>query len=223
MTEPSRRRVGILISGRGSNMTALIEAAQDPSYPAEIVAIFSNRPEAAGLARAREAGIPTKVVDHRSFPDRLAFEEALDATLTASNVELLALAGFMRIFTPWFVERWTGRMLNIHPSLLPAFRGTDTHRQALDAGVLIHGCTVHFVTPDLDAGPIVAQAAVPVFPGEPEEALAARVLAQEHVVYPLALRLVCEGAARLVDGRVVHEGSWDSAGTLVSPPVARRR
>jgi phosphoribosylglycinamide formyltransferase-1 len=222
MTEPSRRRVGILISGRGSNMTALIEAAQDPSYPAEIVAVFSNRPEAGGLARAREAGIPTKVVDHRSFPDRLAFEEALDATLTASNVELLALAGFMRIFTPWFVERWTGRMLNIHPSLLPAFRGTDTHRQALDAGVLIHGCTVHFVTPDLDAGPIVTQAAVPVFPGEPEEALAARVLAQEHVVYPRALRLVCEGAARLVDGRVVHEGSWDSAGTLVSPPMARR-
>jgi phosphoribosylglycinamide formyltransferase-1 len=223
MTEPSRRRVGILISGRGSNMTALIEAAQDPSYPAEIVAVFSNRPEAAGLARAREAGIPTKVVDHRSFPDRLAFEEALDATLAASNVELLALAGFMRIFTPWFVERWTGRMLNIHPSLLPAFRGTDTHRQALDAGVLIHGCTVHFVTPDLDAGPIVAQAAVPVCPGEPEEALAARVLAEEHVIYPLALRLVCEGAARLVDGRVVHEGPWDRAGTLVSPPAALRR
>ena len=179
---------------------------------------MSNRPDAAGLTRAAEAGLATVVVDHKSFPDRRAFEDELDGTLRAAGVELLCLAGFMRVFTDPFVERWAGRMLNIHPSLLPAFRGTDTHRQALAAGVLIHGCTVHFVTPDLDAGPIVAQAALRVLPGDTEDSLAARVLAEEHRLYPLALRLVCEGQARLDGGRVQHAASWSGDGALSAPP-----
>jgi phosphoribosylglycinamide formyltransferase-1 len=216
-----RKRVGILISGRGSNLTALIAAARQPDYPADIVLVVSNRPEAAGLARAAEAGIATAVVDHKAFPDRRAFEEELDRTLASANIEILCLAGFMRVFTDWLVTRWTGRMLNIHPSLLPAFRGTDTHRQALAAGVLIHGCTVHFVTPDLDAGPIIAQAAVRVAPGDTEEMLAARVLAEEHRLYPFALRLVCDGKARL-DGDVVHHRFlWHGDETLFAPPCGK--
>ena len=214
----SRKRVGVLISGRGSNLAALITAARQPDYPADIVLVASNRFEAAGLARAAEASIPTAVVDHKAFPDRRAFEEELDRTLQAGGIEILCLAGFMRVLTDWFVERWAGRMLNIHPSLLPAFRGTDTHRQALAAGVLIHGCTVHFVTLDLDAGPIVAQAAVRVLPGDTEETLAARVLAEEHRLYPFALRLVCEGKARLDGERVRHELSWEGIGLLTPPP-----
>jgi len=214
----AKRRIGVLISGRGSNLAALIEAARQPDYPAEIALVVSNRPEAKGLARAAEAGIATAVVEHKRFPDRRAFEEELERTLAASGVEILCLAGFMRIFTPWFVERWVGRMLNIHPSLLPAFRGVDTHRQALAAGVLIHGCTVHFVTPELDAGPIIAQAAVRVVPGDTEETLAARVLAEEHRLYPLALRMVCEGKVRL-DGEVVHHRlTWQGDDTLFAPP-----
>ena len=210
--------MGVLISGRGSNLAALIAAAREEAYPAEIVLVVSNRPEAAGLARAAEAGIATAVVDHNTFPDRRAFEEELDRTLQAAKIEILCLAGFMRVFTDWFVERWAGRMLNIHPSLLPSFRATDTHRQALAAGVLIHGCTVHFVTPDLDAGPIIAQAAVRVVPGNTEETLAARVLAEEHQLYPLALHLVCEGKARL-DGEVVHHRfAWQGDDTLFAPP-----
>jgi phosphoribosylglycinamide formyltransferase-1 len=214
----SRKRVGVLISGRGSNLAARITAARQPDYPADIVLVASNRFEAAGLARAAEASIPTAVVDHKAFPDRRAFEEELDRTLQAAGIEILCLAGFMRVLTDWFVERWAGRMLNIHPSLLPAFRGTDTHRQALAAGVLIHGCTVHFVTLDLDAGPIVAQAAVRVLPGDTEETLAARVLAEEHRLYPFALRLVCEGKARLDGERVRHELSWEGDGLLTPPP-----
>jgi len=217
----SRKRIGVLISGRGSNLGALIAAAREPDYPAEIVLVVSNRPDAAGLSRAAEAGLATVVVDHKGFPDRRAFEDELDGTLRAAGVELLCLAGFMRVFTDPFVERWAGRMLNIHPSLLPAFRGTDTHRQALAAGVLIHGCTVHFVTPDLDAGPIVAQAALRVLPGDTEDSLAARVLAEEHRLYPLALRLVCEGGARLDGGRVQHGRTWDGDAAFFSPPIAR--
>jgi phosphoribosylglycinamide formyltransferase 1 len=216
----SRKRVGVLISGRGSNLAALIAAARQPDYPAEIVLVASNRPEAAGLARAAEAGIATALVNHKAFANRRAFEEELDRTLQAAGIEILCLAGFMRVFTDWFVERWTERMLNIHPSLLPAFRGTDTHRQALAAGVLIHGCTVHFVTPDLDAGPIIAQAAVRVVPGDREETLAARVLVQEHQIYPQALRMVCEGKVRLVDGRAQHDGGWDDRVTLAAPPLS---
>jgi phosphoribosylglycinamide formyltransferase 1 len=217
----SRKRIGVLISGRGSNLGALIAAAREPDYPAEIVLVISNRPDAAGLSRAAEAGLATVVVDHTRFPDRRAFEDELDGTLRAADVEFLCLAGFMRVFTDSFVERWAGRMLNIHPSLLPAFRGTDTHRQALAAGVLIHGCTVHFVTPDLDAGPIVAQAAVRVLPGDMEETLAARVLAEEHRLYPFALRLVCEGKAWLEGGRVQYGVTWHQERAFLAPPIGK--
>lgn len=200
----TKKRVGILISGRGSNMASLIEAACEEGFPALIACVVSNRPGAGGLVRADAAGIPTATVDHRSFSDRESFERALDAELARFDLDLLCLAGFMRVLTPWFVERWTGRLLNIHPSLLPLFRGVDTHERALQAGVLIHGCTVHYVVPELDAGPIVAQAAVQVLPGDTPDSLASRVLAQEHVLYSRALGLICEGRARLVDGRVVH-------------------
>jgi phosphoribosylglycinamide formyltransferase-1 len=190
-----RRRVAVLISGRGSNMASLIEAAQDPAYPAEIVLVVSNRPDAGGLERARAAGIATAVVDHKGHPDRASFEAALDRVLREHGIEIVCLAGFMRILTPGFVESWAGRMLNIHPSLLPAFKGTDTHARALAAGMAKHGCTVHFVTPELDSGPIVAQAEVPVVPGDTEDTLAARVLAQEHLLYRRALALVASGQA----------------------------
>jgi phosphoribosylglycinamide formyltransferase-1 len=192
-----RRRVAVLISGRGSNMASLIEAARDPAYPAEIVLVVSNRPDAGGLERARAAGIATAVIDHKRHPDRESFDAALDQTLREHAIEIVCLAGFMRILTPGFVEAWAGRMLNIHPSLLPEFKGTDTHRRALAAGVARHGCTVHFVTPELDSGPIVAQAEVPVLPDDTEDTLAARVLAQEHLLYPRALALVASGRATL--------------------------
>jgi phosphoribosylglycinamide formyltransferase-1 len=186
-----RRRVGILISGRGSNMTALVAAARAPDYPAEIALVLSNRADAAGL---RAAGVPTAVVDHRPFRgDRAAHEAAIAAELDRAGVEIVCLAGYMRLLTPFLVGRYAGRMLNIHPSLLPAFPGLDTHARALAGGVRLHGCTVHLVTPAMDAGPILAQAAVPVLSGDSEEALAARVLAQEHVLYPLALRLFAAG------------------------------
>jgi len=212
-----RRRVAVLISGRGSNLQSLIAAQQAADFPAEIKLVLSNRPDAGGLARAAEAGIEAIAVDHKAFRDRESFERALDETLTSRNIELICLAGFMRVLTPWFVERWNGRMVNIHPSLLPLFRGVHTHRQALDAGVLIHGCTVHYVVPELDAGPIVAQAAVPVLPGDTEETLAQRVLAQEHVIYPLAVRMICDGRVRLDEGRVVHDFGWESSVALTSP------
>ncbi|MFH6783188.1 MULTISPECIES: phosphoribosylglycinamide formyltransferase [Methylobacterium] len=215
-----RARIGILISGRGSNMVSLLEAAQAPDYPAEIVLVASNRPDAAGLVRAAEAGLATEAVDHRAHPDRASFERALDEALRRHGVEFLVLAGFMRVLTPWFVEAWAGRMLNIHPSLLPLFRGTHTHAQALAAGVRVHGCTVHFVVPELDAGPIVAQAVVPVLPEDDEDRLSARVLVQEHRLYPAALALVASGRARLDGGRVVFaEGSGAAAGALVAPAL----
>ena len=192
----TKKRVAILISGRGSNMIALIEAAKAADYPAEIVLVVSNLPEAAGLARAREADVPTLVIDHRRFcEDRESFERALDAELQARRVDLICLAGFMRLLTPYFVRRWSGRMLNIHPALLPQFKGLHTHRRALAAGVKRHGATVHFVVPEMDSGPIVAQDSVPVLEGDTEETLAARVLEVEHRIYPRALRLVAEGRA----------------------------
>jgi phosphoribosylglycinamide formyltransferase-1 len=203
MAVDRKTRVAILISGRGSNMVALIEAAKDPAYPAEIVLVLSNRPEAAGLGRAAEAGIPTQVIDHKAFPDRASFDAALDATLQAAGVDLVCLAGFMRILTPDFVAGWAGRMLNIHPSLLPLFKGTHTHAQALEAGVRLHGCTVHFVVPELDAGPIVAQAAIPVRQGDDPDSLADRVIVQERRLYPAVLALVAGGRARLEGERVV--------------------
>jgi len=195
----SKKRVAILISGRGSNMTALIEAAKAQDYPAEIVLVVSNLPDALGLHRAREAGIATAIVDHRPFgDDRDAFERALDAKLQAYRIDLVCLAGFMRLLTPPFVRRWRGRLLNIHPALLPQFKGLHTHRRALAAGVERHGATVHFVVPEMDSGPIVAQDSVPVLKGDTEESLAARVLEVEHQLYPQALRLVAEGRVPFV-------------------------
>ena len=179
-------------------MVALIEAAQAADFPAEIVLVAANLPEAGGLERARQAGIATASVDHRPFgKDREAFERKLDEVLRVNQIELVALAGFMRVLTPWFVTRWQGRLVNIHPSLLPDFRGTHTHARALEAGVAEHGCTVHFVVPELDAGPTILQAKVPVLPGDDEASLSARVLEQEHALYPRALALVASGAARL--------------------------
>ncbi|SHJ81423.1 phosphoribosylglycinamide formyltransferase-1 [Roseomonas rosea] len=199
-----RRRVAVLISGRGSNLGALIAAARHPDYPAELALVLSNKADAAGLERAQAAGIPTAVVESRPFgKDRTGFEAAMQARLEKAGIELIALAGFMRVLTEGFVSAWAGRMLNIHPSLLPAFPGLDTHARALAAGVRLHGCTVHFVTPGVDEGPVIAQAAVPVLPEDDEAALAARVLAQEHRLYPAALAWAASGAARLVAGRAV--------------------
>jgi phosphoribosylglycinamide formyltransferase-1 len=189
-----RRRTAILISGRGSNMAALIAAARDPAYPAEIVLVISNRPGAAGLAQAQGAGVPTQAIDHRLFrSDRPGHEAAIDATLCQASVEIVCLAGYMRLLTPRLIDAWEGRMLNVHPSLLPAFPGLHTHARALAAGVKLHGCTVHLVTQTMDEGPILAQAAVPVLPGDTEASLADRVLAQEHAIYPPALRLFAAG------------------------------
>ncbi|ALK08863.1 phosphoribosylglycinamide formyltransferase [Blastochloris viridis] len=190
----ARVRTAVLISGRGSNMAALIAAAKAPDFPAEIALVVSNKADAGGLALAAAAGVATKVVESRPFgKDRAAFEAALHAELEAAGVELVCLAGFMRVLTPWLVARWSGRMLNIHPALLPAFPGLDTHERALDAGVKIHGCTVHLVVPEVDAGPILAQAAVPVLPDDTSDTLSARVLAQEHVIYPAALARLARG------------------------------
>ncbi len=198
----ARKRVAILISGRGSNMAALIEAAKNPAYPAEIALIVSNRPDAAGLATARSAGIASAVVDHAVHgQDRESFERALQAVLEDHHIELICLAGFMRLLTPWFVERWQGRLLNIHPSVLPDFKGLNTHERALAAGVENHGATVHFVVVDMDAGPIIAQSTVPVLAGDTAETLAARVLEAEHRLYPMALKLVAGGHARMIDGQ----------------------
>jgi phosphoribosylglycinamide formyltransferase-1 len=190
----TRARTAILISGRGSNRAALLEAARDPAYPAEIVLVISNRPDAAGIARAQAAGVRTAVIDHRPFRgDRAAHEAAIDLALRDANVEIVCLAGYLRLLAPRLVEAWQGRMLNIHPSLLPAFPGLDTHARALATGVTLHGCTVHLVTQTMDEGPILAQAAVPVLPDDTEQTLADRVLAQEHVLYPLALCLFASG------------------------------
>ena len=198
----SRKRVAILISGRGSNMAALIEAAQAPDYPAEIVLVVANRPDAGGLATARAAGIETAVVDHTRYgKDRAAFEAALQHVLTQHDIDIVCLAGFMRLLTAEFVLQWQGRMLNIHPALLPAFKGLDTHARALEAGVKIHGATVHFVVPEMDSGPIVAQGAVAVHDDDSEATLAARVLAVEHRIYPLALKLLAEGRIETAHGR----------------------
>jgi phosphoribosylglycinamide formyltransferase-1 len=193
----NRRRVAVLISGRGSNMSALIKAARAPDYPAEIVLVVSNRPDASGLAHARAAAIATVVIDHRSFGEnREAFERALDDELGKYRVEIICLAGFMRLLTAWFIGRWRGRILNIHPALLPDFKGLNTHRRALEAGVKRHGATVHFVVEETDAGPVISQQSVAVMEGDTEETLAARVLEVEHRIYPEALRLVAEGRVK---------------------------
>ena len=211
------KRVGVLISGRGSNLRSLIRAAAARGFPAAITLVISNRADAGGLLYARKAGIPTAVIPHKDYPSRAAFDRALDAALKRAGIELVCLAGFMRLLTPGFVEKWRDRLLNIHPSLLPAFPGLDTHERALKAGVRFAGCTVHFVRAEMDTGPIVAQAAVPVMPGDTPGALAQRVLRAEHLLYPMALKLVAGGKARVVGETVRIAGRQAPAGTLVNP------
>jgi phosphoribosylglycinamide formyltransferase-1 len=220
----TRRRVAVLISGRGSNLVALIEAAQEPGYPAEIALVVSNRPDASGLAHAADQSIGTEVVDHRVFATKAEFEARLDGVLAGAGIDLVCLAGFMRLLSGDFVEKWRDRMINIHPSLLPSFRGLHTHQRALAAGAKIHGATVHFVRAETDDGPILAQGAVPVLPDDDAATLAARVLKVEHRLYPLALKLVAGGAARVAGERVLFdEASADPDAALLSPAGLIRR
>jgi len=198
-----RVRTAVLISGRGSNLAALADACRAVDYPAKIVLVISNRADASGLETARERDLPARIIPHKNFASREEFDAALDEELRQADVSLVCEAGFMRIHSEWFVRRWEGRILNIHPSLLPAFPGIRVHEQALAAGVKVSGCTVHFLTPELDSGPIIAQAAVPVLPDDTPETLGARVLAEEHKLYPEALKLVAAGKARLASGRAV--------------------
>jgi len=210
------KRIVILISGRGSNMEAMLKAR----VPAEIVAVISNEPAAQGLATAQTQGIATAVVPHKAFASRDAFDTALAAEIDRHRPDLIVLAGFMRVLTEAFVKRYSGRMINIHPSLLPSFPGLHTHQRALEAGVRLHGCTVHFVTPGLDSGPIIIQAAVPVLAGDSEETLASRVLEQEHRIYPQAVRWLCEDRVQLgVNGTVTVTNAGDTMGALVSPAL----
>lgn len=213
-------KLGVLISGRGSNLQALIDACAAPAFPAEIALVVSNRPGAAGLDRAAAAGIATHTIDHTGFPDREGFDAALDASLREAGVELLCLAGFMRLLSAGFVEGWRDRIVNIHPSLLPAFKGTDAPAQAIAAGVRYSGCTVHFVVPEMDAGPIIVQAAVPVLPDDDEAALAARILEAEHECYPWAVRLIAEGRVRVTGQRVEIAGTAIPVGRTINPPPA---
>jgi phosphoribosylglycinamide formyltransferase-1 len=217
----ARKRVAILISGRGANMAALIAAAKDPDYPAEIAVVLSNRPDAGGLGRASAEGIVTAVVDHAEFgKDREGFERAVQALLEAHRIDIVCLAGFMRLLTPGFVTRWSGRMINIHPALLPCFKGLRTHERALEAGVKIHGATVHFVVPEVDSGPIIAQAAVPVLDHDTPDTLAARVLAAELRIYPLALGLVAGGKSSIAGHGMVHNAATVlPTGQLIVPDL----
>ena len=211
------KSIVILISGRGSNMEALLAAVARDGLPVRVAAVISNRPDAKGLETAAAAGVPTAVVDHKAFAGREAFDAALAGCIDGFAPDLVVLAGFMRILTEAFVRRYEGRLINIHPSLLPAFPGLHTHQRALEGGVRIHGCTVHFVTPALDHGPVIVQAAVPVCDGDDEAALAARVLQQEHVVYPLAVRWFAEGRLSLADGRVRLAAERPLPAALISP------
>jgi phosphoribosylglycinamide formyltransferase-1 len=217
--------VAVLISGRGSNMKSLIEAARDPEFPAQIVLVVSNVPGAGGLAAAQQAGIATATIDHRGFgkgaAGKHAFETALDQALRAAKAELVCLAGFMRLLSADFVSRWGGRLINIHPSILPSFKGLDVHEQMLAAGVKIAGCTVHYVSAEMDAGPIIGQAAIPVLTGDTPESLAARILEQEHRLYPECVRRIAAGDIRLGDDGIVEIGGAKAAGALLNPSPAR--
>ena len=195
-----RKKVGVLVSGRGSNLQALLDACADPAFPAEIVLVISNIPGVFALERAEKAGVATQVIPHKGFASREAFDAEMDKALRTAGVEIVCLAGFMRLLSAGFAQSWRGRMINIHPALLPSFKGLHTHQRAIEAGVKLHGCTVHLVTPDLDDGPILVQEAVPVLADDTEDSLAARVLEKEHKAFPLALRLLAEG-------RVVVEGN----------------
>jgi phosphoribosylglycinamide formyltransferase-1 len=210
-----KKKVGVLVSGRGSNLQALLDAAADPAFPAEITLVISNIPGVYALERAAKAGVPTLVIPHKKFASREEFDAAMDAALRAAGIDIVCLAGFMRLLSKGFVEGWLGRMINIHPALLPSFKGLHTHERALEAGVKLHGCTVHLVTPELDDGPILVQAAVPVLPGDTADTLAARVLEQEHQAYPLALRLVAEGKVTIDGPRAVVAAT--GGGTLINP------
>lgn len=204
----SRKRVAILISGRGSNMKSLVEAARAQDFPAEIALVLSNRPDAAGVEWAKEQGIATAIVDHKAYgKDREAFERAVQGVLREAHIELVCLAGFMRVLTPWFVAQWQDRMINIHPALLPSYRGLHTHERALEDGVKLHGATVHFVVPEMDAGPIILQAAVPVLDDDTPDTLAARVLGEEHRIYPAALALVAGEKVAVKGNRVLTRGT----------------
>ncbi len=215
-----KKRLGILISGRGSNMVSLIAAAREAGYPAEIACVLCNRPEAQGLAKAAAEGIPARAIDHKRFSSREAFEAELDAALRGHGVDLVACAGFMRMMTAGFVDGWRDAMLNIHPSLLPAYKGLDTHARALADGVKLAGCTVHIVRPELDSGPIIAQAAVPVIDGDTPESLAARVLEAEHRLYPHALSLFASGQAVVTGDRVwLKQEPINPAIPLYWPPL----
>jgi phosphoribosylglycinamide formyltransferase-1 len=212
----AKLKVGVLISGRGSNMAALIKAAEASDYPAEIACVVSNVAAAAGVETARRAGIPTTVIPHKNYPDRESFDRAVSAELEKRDVGLVALAGFLRIFSPWFPMHWADRVINIHPSLLPSFKGLHVQQQAIDAGARISGCTVHMVVPDLDSGPIVAQAAVPVLAADTADALAARILRQEHRLYPQVVRWFGEGRVRVTGNRVEITGQPPAATLLFS-------
>lgn len=213
-------RVAILISGQGSNMEALINACRAKDFPAEIALVLSSRPQAKGLDLAKKAKIPTKVIDHTKFETRDAFEAAIQEALKAAAVTLICLAGFMRVLNPSFVNRWRDRMLNIHPSLLPAFKGLHTHERVLEAGARFTGCTVHFVRPEMDSGPIIIQAAVAIVPGDTPEVLGERVLAFEHKIYPEALRMVAEGRARVSGNIVQIKDGRQKTGSIINPPVS---
>ncbi len=214
----ARLRVAVLISGRGSNLQALIDACADSGFPAEICLVISNNAGAPGLTRAGRAGIPTRVIPHEQFPDRASFDAVVERALEEAGIELVCLAGFMRIFSDGFVERWRDRMINIHPSLLPAFKGLKVHERVLAAGVRFTGCTVHFVRPAMDEGPIIVQAAVAVLPGDDPTRLAERVLTEEHRIYPLALCLIAEGRVRVTDERAEISGAvGPTPAALVNP------
>ncbi|WP_234051256.1 MULTISPECIES: phosphoribosylglycinamide formyltransferase [unclassified Xanthobacter] len=216
---PARKRAAVLISGRGSNMAALVRAAAAPDFPAEIALVLSNRADAAGLDFAQSHGIATHVLSHKGFADREAFDAALDGVLRDAGVEIVCLAGFMRLLTPWLVERWRDRMINVHPSLLPSFKGLHTHERALEAGVRVHGCTVHFVRAEMDEGPIILQAVVPIEPGDTPDVLADRVLTQEHVIYPKGLELLAAGRLTVANERVDIAGVEKGLQPLIAPKV----
>ena len=213
----ARLKLGVLISGRGSNLLALIEACKASDYPAEIVLVVSNKADAKGLEHADAAGIATTVVEHGGYPDRETFDKAVHEKLADAGVELVCLAGFMRLLSSWFVETWRDRMVNIHPSLLPAFKGIDAHAQTIATGVKLSGCTVHIVRPEMDAGPILVQAAVPVLPGDDEDTLAARILTVEHRCYPLAVRLIAEGRVKIDGERTVIDTDGMADSSLINP------
>ena len=210
-------KIGVLISGRGSNLQALIDAAQQEGFPAQIVCVISNIPDAYGLERARNANIPAVTIHHRDFKDRASFEQAVDAKLNDYGVQLICLAGFMRLLSPWLVDRWRDRLINIHPTLLPAFPGLDCHRQVLDYGAKFSGCTVHFVRSELDHGPIIAQAVVPVLPEDTEDSLAARILKAEHKIYPQVIRWIGENRVNVHGEKVFVTGCEDLEIGLFNP------